>query len=465
MEFGWLQQGSVKVIAAMPFALATPSALWLAGIAAAAVVVAIVWMTLRRRRRNAAARLRRVLSAAEVLKEELRLRLSEPPILLANGAGGAPTMGASEAFEGDIEAAARTVLQEAGGRRAKAKELLRLRTNGHGAGNGKLNGSEVGYWRQLGALSLLDNAQDALAAYGRAAELAPGDAEAQMLAGVLNLRSGNLAAAENAFRRQIEIGGANGASFLRYRGHTMLGDVHAAREDHDAALAAYAEAQAEVKALLEHDPDNTVFKRDLSVTCDRLGDMHVANGRLDAALESYRQSLEIAEALAKREPQNLVWQHDLSVSYDRIGDILEKTGDREAALASFRKGLAIAEALTLRDANNMQWQWDLAASHDRIGDVLIAEGKLADALQSYRRGMAVAEALARRDPGHAGWQRDLAVSYHKIGSLEALENPGEARELLEKGRAIIARLDGIAARQAQWRSDLGKFDEVLRTLQ
>jgi tetratricopeptide (TPR) repeat protein len=196
------------------------------------------------------------------------------------------------------------VLQEAGGRRAKAKELLRRRTNGNGAANGKLNGSEVGYWRQLGALSLLDNTQDALAAYGRAADLAPGDAEAQMLVGVLHLRAGNLAAAESAFRRQIELGNANGASFLRHRGHTMLGDVHAAREEHDAAMAAYAEAQREVKSLLEREPGNAGFKRDLSVTCDRIGDMHVANGRLDAALESYRQSLEIAEALAKLDPQN-----------------------------------------------------------------------------------------------------------------------------------------------------------------
>ena len=212
-------------------------------------------------------------------------------------------------------------------------------------------------------------------------------------------------------------------------------------------------------------PDNAGFKRDLSVTCDRIGDMHVENGRLDAALESYRQSLEIAEALAKRDPQNPVWQHDLSVSHDRIGDILDKKGDREEALESFRKGLAIAKALTLRDGDNVQWQWDLSVSHDRIGDILIAEGKLEEALQSYRRGMAIAEALAKRDPGHAGWQRDLAVSYHKIGSLEAIGNPGEARELLEKGRAIIARLAGIAARQAQWHSDLSKFDEVLRTPQ
>ena len=84
----------------------------------------------------------------------------------------------------------------------------------------------------------------------------------------------------------------------------------------------------------------------------------------------------------------------------------------------------------------MQWQWDLSASHDRIGDALIDQGKLDDALVSYRRGLEIAETLARRDPSHAGWQRDLAVSYHKIGSIEAIHDPGEARELLEKGRAI-----------------------------
>ncbi len=112
----------------------------------------------------------------------------------------------------------------------------------------------------------------------------------------------------------------------------------------------------------------------------------------------------------------------------------------------------------------MQWQWDLSASHDRIGDALIDQGKLDDALVSYRRGLEIAETLARRDPSHAGWQRDLAVSYHKIGSLEAIHDPGEARELLEKGRAIIDRLAQIAAYQAQWRSDLSRFDEVLKTL-
>ena len=57
------------------------------------------------------------------------------------------------------------------------------------------------------------------------------------------------------------------------------------------------------------------------------------------------------------------------------------------------------------------------------------------------------------------------MTYHKLGTLEAIEgNPAEAREYLERGRAIIARLNGIAAQQAQWRADLARFDQALSSL-
>jgi tetratricopeptide (TPR) repeat protein len=336
--------------------------------------------------------------------------------------------------------------------------------NGNGAGPAALNGSAAACCRQLGALSLLDNSPEALRAYALAAELAPKDAEVQMLVGVLRLRNANLAEAESAFRRVIEMCGPDGASFMRCRGHVMLGDVLALREEADGALAAYAEAQRGVTALLQHEPDNASYQRALSVTCDRIGDVHARKGELTAALASYRQGLEIVEGLARREPENVVWQHDLSVSHDRIGEVLDRQGDRAAALESFNKGLEIAKALAKREPDSLQRQWDLSASHDRIGDAEIARGRMQEALASYRRSTEIAEALVRRDPTHPGWQRDLAVSYHKLGSLQALEDPGEAREALEKGRAIIARLAAIAAHQAQWRSDLAKFDDALRTL-
>jgi tetratricopeptide (TPR) repeat protein len=418
---------------------------------------------LRRRRRRALLRADGPpCDGREELKAQLRRRLAEPAALLRPAIGG-PTMGARQAFEGDIDAAAETVLAEAGGRRAKAKQLLRRKVD-NGAANGKLNG-QVGYWRQLGALSLIDSTGEALAAYSRAADLAPDDPEGQMLLGVLSLRAGKLDAAEAAFRRQIRLGSGAEGGAARYRGGTMLGDVHAAREALDEALAAYQDAQREVLALLEHDGENAALQRDLSVTCDRIGDVLLAKGDIDGALKSFRDGLEIAEVLAARDPANAGWQHDLCVSHDRIGEILSRQGDLDAAFDSYRQGFAIAERLARREPDRFDWQWDLSESYDRIGDVLMAQGRTEEALEQYRRGLSVAAAAAARDAGNMQWQRELAASYHKVGSIEAARlNSAEARDLLENGRAIIARLERIASYQAQWRSDLSRFDEALRTL-
>ena len=415
----------------------------------------------RHRRQTAVARAARLQWGIHDLKERLRLRLAEPQTPFADGVDCAPTMGAREAFEADIEAAAKTVLIEAGGRRGKAKHMLRQRLMN---GNGKLNGSEAACWRQLGALSLIDSTRDALRAYSRAADLAPDDAQAQMLLGVLCLRAGRLEAAEKAFRRLMELAGESGEA-IRYRAGAMLGDVLAAKGEREAALAAYETAQRDAAALAEREPDNDAWQRDLSIMHDRIGDMLLEQNQLPLALESYRRGLAIAETLARRDRDNLAWQRDLSVAHDRVGEALERNGDLDGALASFRAGLALAETIARRDPERTEWRWDVSISFDRIGDALLARGKAADALAAYRRGLEIAEAAAETEPARTGWQRDLAVSYHKVGSLEALGgNDSEARELLERGRAIIARLDRIAAHQAQWRSDLAKFDQALGNL-
>jgi tetratricopeptide (TPR) repeat protein len=433
-------------------------ALW--GLVLAATAAgAIIRLRLRRATRARAARLA---WGIHDLKEQLRTRLAEPKAPFVNGAAAAPTLGATAAFEADLEAAARSVLLDADGRRAKAKHMLRERLNG---GNGKLNGSEAACWRQLGALSLIDSTQDAMRAYARAAELSPDDGQAQMLAGFLYLRAGKLEAAETAFRRQLALCNGDAARAARHRAGTMLGDVLVAKGEHDSALAAYEEARRDAEALAEREPEKPDWQRDLSITHDRIADMLFAKGQLDLALESCRRSLAIAEALAARDPANAGWQRDLSVAHERLGDALERHGDLDGALASLRSGLAIAEALVRREPERRERQWDLSVSLDRLGDVLHAKGKVGEAMAAYRHGLEIAETLAAIEPGRTAWQRDLAVSYHKVGSLEALGgNDSEARELLERGRGIIARLDRIAAYQAQWRADLSKFDEALARL-
>jgi tetratricopeptide (TPR) repeat protein len=415
------------------------------------------------RRRRAGGRADRRQGGVALLKERLRLRLAEPSEPFAEPAGG-PTVGAGEAFEADIEEAARTVLPEAGWQRGAARHLLRRRLDGNGAA--RLNGSEAAQWRQLGALSLIDDTEDALRAYGRAADLAPDDPDVQMLLGVLYLRSGRLEAAEAAFRRQMGLAeGKEGGEAIRYRAGTMLGDALLAKGARDEALAAYEAAQRDVTALAEREPADPRWQRDASVTHDRIGDLLLAGGQLDLALSSYRRSLELAQALAGRDPSNLRWQHDLSVAHDRVGEALELVGDLDGAIESFRRGLAIAETLMQREPDRPERRWDVSASLDRIGDVLLAKDKTEEALAAYRRGLEIAAAAAEAQPLRTGWQRDLAASCHKVGILEARCGLDDAaREHLEQGRAIIARLARIADYRAQWRADLSKFDAALRNL-
>jgi tetratricopeptide (TPR) repeat protein len=355
----------------------------------------------------------------------------------------------------------RTVLKEAGGHRARAKHLLRKKL-----GVNSLNGTEAAYWRQLGALCLLDSTRDAVRAYARAADLAPDDPQAQMLAGVLYLRDGRVDAAEAAFRRQLELAGTGeDSAAARCRAGTMLGDALAAKGDHEAAHAAYDAARSEAEALVASNSADAGRQRELSLTHDRIGDLHLAGERIGPALESYQRSLAIAKTLAARDRANLGYQRDLSVSHERIGEALERKGDLDGALVSYREGLGLAKAIAHRDRDRPESQWDVSVSLDRIGDVLLAKGKSGEALISYHQGLEMAESAAERAPGRTTWQRDLAATYHKVGSLEASSgNDAEAAELLERGRAIIARLDRIATHREQWRSDLRKFDQALQAL-
>jgi len=144
MEFGWLRVGVVDFLGQVTLGLNHHGVEPVLALAALVVLVLVagtnVWR--RRRRRVAQTEAASIRDEAARLKDRLRQRLYEPAALFANGINTAPTMGACEAFEGDLEAVARTVLVEAGGHRAKARQLLRQRMNGGGADKAQRNGSQ-----------------------------------------------------------------------------------------------------------------------------------------------------------------------------------------------------------------------------------------------------------------------------------------------------------------------------------
>ena len=217
MDFGWLIWGVVDPIWALAQWLRRQPPLFLIALPTALLILAQLLRVL-----NAAPVAHRAVSCShrrsapadtgEVLKEQLRLRLAEPSALFGGTVERRRRPWAPrQALEGDIEAAAKSGAAEAGGRRGKAKQLLRRRRRQWPA-NGKLNGSEAAYLapaRRAVADRQHAGCAGRLCASRRSGARRCRGADA---AGCANLRAGKLEAAEAAFRRQMRLGGGAGVS-------------------------------------------------------------------------------------------------------------------------------------------------------------------------------------------------------------------------------------------------------------
>jgi hypothetical protein len=78
---------------------------------------------------------------------------------------------------------------------------------------------------------------------------------------------------------------------------------------------------------------------------------------------------------------------------------------------------------------------------------------------------AIAERLAARDAGNADWQRDLAVSFAKLFFVHRQSgDEARARDYLQQGHAIMARLIKLSPENVQWQKDLALFEGQIAEL-
>ncbi len=237
--------------------------------------------------------------------------------------------------------------------------------------------------------------------------------------------------------------------------HNSLGDVAVAQGDLALAAGQYGAALVIAEKLAASDPGNAEWQRDLSVSHTNLGDVAVAQGDLALAAGQYGAALVIAEKLAASDPGNAGWQRDLSVSHEKLGDVAVEQGDLALADGQYRAGLVIAEKLAASDPGNAEWQRDLSVSHDRLGNVAAAQGDLALAAGQYGAALAIREKLVASDPGNAEWQRDLSISHNKLGDVAVAQGDlALAAGQYGAGLAIREKLAASDPGNAEWQRNL-----------
>ena len=183
------------------------------------------------------------------------------------------------------------------------------------AGRAGLKAAAADY-KRLAALAGLYDINKARAAYARAAEIDPRDADALYWLGRLSMDAGNTREAEAAFLRLDALQGA---------------DI---------------------------DPRDAIWGQ------FGLGDLRVSQGQLPPALTAFRKGRDQADRLAKADPDNAGWLADLAASHGKIGLLLALMGQRATALATLRQGRELVEPLVRRSPDHAQWQNSLE-SFDR----------------------------------------------------------------------------------------------------
>jgi tetratricopeptide (TPR) repeat protein len=281
--------------------------------------------------------------------------------------------------------------------------------------------------RHLGALAYMNNTKEALAAYQKAVELDPDNADGWNGLGNLLLRTGELAQAEMAYRKALAVGGTKE---WQAKASGNLGNVYATHGDLAQAEVMYNKALVLDEAL--------GHKEGMAADYGNLGLVYETRGDLAQAGEMFQKALVLNEALGSKE--------GMAINYSNLGLVHAARGDLAQAEDMHRKSLMIDEAFGNKEG--------IAANYGNLGSVHFKRGDLAQAEEMHKKSLVLHEALGSKEYMAANYA-NLGLVYKKRGEL------GKAEELWKKSLLLYQEMGHPDAKEVQqWLDDLAKESSV-----
>jgi tetratricopeptide (TPR) repeat protein len=160
----------------------------------------------------------------------------------------------------------------------------------------------------------------------------------------------------------------------------------------------------------------------------------------EQCLDHYCAKYHLLRKLTQRDPENTDWRRGLSVTHGQLAYVLEDKGDLRAAVTQYERNLELLETLTAIDPANIDWQIGLGRTQLELAGALRLVGRLADSAEKKHQCIASARRLIPLAGENADPQFLLADALDSLGELLRLEGRhtdalaflGEARALRNK---------------------------------
>lgn len=318
-------------------------------------------------------------------------------------------------------------------------------------------------------------------------------------------------------RTLVKEGGSDSENHRRSLALTLSnrGDMLEAKHDLEGAGAAFAEALATARRLLDGAPDDLRWKALVGTMLDSRGSFEKEKGALETAARAYEEAVRIREEVAQADASDAQARHAFGVSAGNLGAIYEQLERLDEALRTYEAALKAAERLVDTDETNVAWVRSLLVAHERVARVhetkkepaealphrrvafavwkaflaqnpddesrakgasaacdaydavLLATSAYDDALGVEKEALAFAEKEAQGTPAEPELRRNVSVVHNRIGrTLRFLGRPDEAAAAHRISLALIEPLAELKADHFGWAADLAytrwRLGEALR---
>ena len=213
------------------------------------------------------------------------------------------------------------------------------------------------------------------------------------------------------------------------RTFSRTGTVHKLKEEFELADSAVARARGIVAKLVEVNPLEPKYVRELAWLTYLLGNALSDPRRKDRNLEDaqarYDDALALYRKLITAQPSEPDYPIDMAQCYISLSSLCNLKGDHATAIGYLRDALKLQQKVAASHPTVTLYLLDVTSTYYNLGYQFTQISKLDDAVRSYQESIAVAERLVELDREDLDFQDQLGRATCNLGHVLGLQGKND----------------------------------------